>query len=115
LNGEPFNFGPAAHVNETVGELIDAMSARWAGTYWEVPAGAEQHGHEATLLKLSCDKALAYLDWRAAMEFPQTVAFTVDWYRRWFGGDLDLYRFTVSQIEEYCAVASDRGLAWTGA
>lgn len=113
LNGEAFNFGPDAHVNQTVAELLGAMATRWPGVEWKVPKGCEDEGHEATLLKLSCDKALFYLNWMAVLNFSETVAFTVDWYRVWHGGEQDIWRFSVDQIEEYCRLARDRGLLWT--
>lgn len=112
LNGEAFNFGPDAHVNQTVAELLDAMAIRWSGVHWEVPEGCEQGGHEAKLLKLSCDKALFHLNWRAVLQFPETVAFTVDWYRTWHEGKQDIYSFTVGQIERYCHLAQARQEVW---
>ena len=112
LNGEAFNFGPDAHVNQTVAELLGAMASRWPGVRWEVPEGCEQGGHEATLLKLSCDKALFHLDWRAMMQFHETVAFTVDWYRAWHEGKQEIFAYTVAQIEEYCRLAHSRGATW---
>ena len=112
LNGEAFNFGPSAHVTQTVAELLGAMAARWPGVQWQVPEGYEQGGHEATLLKLSCDKALFHLNWQAVLQFPETVAFTVDWYRTWHEGQLDLNTYTVEQIEHYCQAAQARGVPW---
>ena len=55
LSGEAFNFGPDGNVDQTVAQLIEAMAARWPGVSWEVPQGFEQGGHEAKLLKLSCE------------------------------------------------------------
>lgn len=112
LNGEAFNFGPDAHVNQTVAELLGAMSQRWPGVQWEVPEGCEQGGHEATLLKLSCDKVLFYLNWRPVLQFPETVAFTVDWYRNWHEGRQDMYAYTVEQIDRYCQLAQEREMTW---
>ena len=112
LNGEAFNFGPDAHVNQTVAELLGAMAARWPGVQWHVPEGCEQSGHEANLLKLSCDKALFHLNWLAVLEFSETVAFTVDWYRTWHGNPQNIYSYTVGQIENYCQLAQARGLLW---
>jgi CDP-glucose 4,6-dehydratase len=112
LDGEAFNFGPDAHVNQTVAELIGAMGTRWPGVQWRVPEGCEQGGHEATLLKLSCDKALFYLHWAAVLQFSETVEFTVDWYRTWNTGKQDMYAYTVNQIERYCLLAKTRGLSW---
>lgn len=114
LNGEAFNFGPDAHVDATVAELLSAIEACWPGVEWTVPKGFERGGHEATLLKLSCDKVLAHLRWRAVLRFTETVAFTVEWYRRWMeGGGGDAYSFSVGQIERYGALARERGVPWS--
>lgn len=112
LNGEAFNFGPDAHVNQSVEELIAAMSVRWSGVKWHVPEGYEQGGHEAKLLKLSCDKVLFHLNWRAVMKFSETVDFTVDWYRHWAEKKNDVYDFTLKQINRYCQMAHEKGLPW---
>ena len=113
LNGEAFNFGPDSGVNQTVGELLDAMGKRWLGAKWQVPAGFERDGHEAMLLKLSCDKALFHLQWRAVMEFSMTVTMTVDWYRNWHEGREDVHSYTLGQIEHFSQMAEQQGAAWT--
>ena len=115
LNGEAFNFGPDSVVNQTVAELLCAMETRWPGAHWEVPDGCVQGNHEATLLKLSCDKALFHLDWRAVLNFSETAVFTVDWYRAWHGKELDLLTYTLDQIDHYCQLAHAKGAAWIGA
>lgn len=112
LNGEAFNFGPDAHVNQTVAELLDAMAARWPGARWIMPPASPAAGHEATLLKLSCDKVLFLLQWRAVLLLPETVAFTVDWFRTWHDGGADLRQYSVDQIARYCELAQGRGLPW---
>jgi CDP-glucose 4,6-dehydratase len=114
LNGEAFNFGPDAAVDLSVGQLIDAMAGRWTGVRWHV---AEQHpapSHEATLLKLSCDKALHHLHWRATLTAPETIELTVDWYRLWHQQTIDMSQLTQQQIERYCGLALERGLPWAG-
>lgn len=113
LNGEAFNFGPDARVKETVADLLGAMAELWPGVQWHVQQGFEQGGHEATLLKLSCDKAQFHLDWRAVLHFPETVEFTVDWYKAWHQREPDLFTFTAQQIERYCKLARERGLNWS--
>lgn len=115
LDGEAFNFGPDAHVTATVSELLDAMIVRWPDAQWEVPPGFEQRGHEAKLLKLSCDKALHYLQWQTALRFQETVELTVDWYRAWNAGGQDLRAVSNSQIDRYCALARAGELVWTRA
>jgi CDP-glucose 4,6-dehydratase len=113
INGEAFNFGPDASVNQTVGELLDAMATRWPGVKWEVPSGFEQGGHEAKLLKLSCDKVLHHLHWQAVLQFQDTVAMTVDWYRNWHEKQEDIYAYTHGQIEHYSRLAKQKVAAWT--
>lgn len=113
INGEAFNFGPDAHVNQSVAQLLDAMAQRWPGAQWNVPADAPRPAQaEATLLKLSCDKALAYLHWRAVLDFKDTVEFTVDWYRTWHEGKQDMFAYALGQVDAYCSLAHARGAKW---
>ena len=112
VHGEAFNFGPGAEVNQTVGELLAAMVERWPGARWEA-TGGDGTAKEATLLKLSCDKALHHLRWHAVLSFEQTVAMTVDWYREWSEKRSDTVDRSLGQIDDYCQLARARGLAWT--
>ena len=112
LNGEAFNFGPDTNVNHTVADLLDAMAASWPDARWHAPKGRENDGAEATLLKLSCDKALFFLGWQAVLQFTETVSFTIDWYRRWSVHPSDMYTFTVNQIQEYCQLGKQRNVPW---
>lgn len=112
LNGEAFNFGPEANVNQTVAQLLEAMAAKWPGVAWHVPHEAEQVAHEATLLKLSYDKALFHLQWKPVLQFNETVELTVDWYRQWHEGKAPMYPFTLGQIDRYCELARARAARW---
>lgn len=114
LDGEPFNFGPNANVVRTVGELLTAMADRWPGADWRVAEDARVTTKEAGLLKLSCDKALHYLDWRAVLDFDETMTMTVDWYRRWLEAPDEMEDVGRSQIDSYTRLARERGLAWAG-
>ena len=111
LDGEAFNFGPGDQQDKTVADLLESMAGRWPGAGWEI-AAADQAGREAALLKLSCDKALHRLDWRAVLQFPETVSLTIDWYRTWHERNKDLHQFTTDQIEHYTRLARSAGLAW---
>ena len=71
---------------------------------------------ECTLLKLCCDKSLAYLRWQATLTFAETIRFTAEWYRAFYapaGGAQDMYAFTMGQILEYADKARAKGLEWT--
>jgi len=115
LDGEAFNFGPDSTVNQTVAQLLEAMVKRWPGVAWQVPAGLEKGGHEAMLLKLSCDKALFHLSWRAVLQFEETVEFTVNWYRNWLERRTAVRAYSCEQITRYGQLARQRGLTWASA
>jgi CDP-glucose 4,6-dehydratase len=112
LNGEAFNFGPDASVDLSVEQLIEAMAARWPGVRWHVPEQRSPQAHEATLLKLSCDKALHHLRWRPTLAVRETIEITVDWYRHWHERSVEMARLTQGQIERYCGLARERGAQW---
>jgi hypothetical protein len=48
------------------------------------------------------------------LQFNQTVEFTVDWYRSWHEGRVDMHEYTKGQIERYGNFASRRCIAWAG-
>ncbi len=114
INGEAFNFGPDAVVTETVAQLLEAMQKRWPGVHWSAIADLEGGGKEAGMLKLSCDKALFHLQWRAVLQFRETVEFTIDWYRSWHEGRVDMREYTKGQIQRYNNIARGFGIAWAG-
>jgi len=113
LHGEAYNFGPPAHQDHPVKELIDEMAKYWDNVKWNDVSDSELHLHEAGLLKLNCDKALFDLKWMPTLQFEETVRMTVEWYRHFYqGADGAMYDFTVSQIEEYVRLACSREINW---
>ena len=91
------------------------MSDVWPDASWQASDDSATDGRESTLLRLSCDKALQWLGWHAALQLPMTVDLTVKWYRQWWNQDTDLHSFTIGQIEQYTDLAGASGLAWSGA
>lgn len=111
LDKESFNFGPAAEVKASVEEVVRSLKMYWPGFLYEVNQ-AEDEGKESTLLKLCCDKALAYLDWHAVLSFEETMEYTATWYLNYYEADKDNFVFTKEQISKYCQRAKERGLSW---
>ena len=106
-NGEAFNFGPISKQNYPVSELIVEMSKYWKKVKWSGAEDIQEEFHEAGLLKLNCDKALAQLNWMPTLTFEETVRFTVDWYKNYYENIYEnLFEFTVLQIEEYTNLAT---------
>lgn len=115
LNGLAFNFGPNSDQNKTVLELLVEIS-----NYWEHPEGFEMYAiednpgfHEAGLLKLNCDRALQYLNWKPTLHFDETVEFTATWYNTFYHrNEIDILNFTNQQITDYVELAQKRNSGW---
>ncbi|MDC0049926.1 CDP-glucose 4,6-dehydratase, partial [Verrucomicrobia bacterium] len=114
LNGDAFNFGPKANQNHTVEELITSLSSYWEFTNLSKTYEVESNSnfYEANLLKLNCDKALSYLKWQAVLDYEQTTRFTGEWYYDNYL-EKNVMDKTISQISEYCKIASENKLPWT--
>ena len=113
LDKEAFNFGPAADVNNTVAEMVDALAGHWPDFKSAMDRSTAAGRKECTLLKLSCDKALAHLNWKATLTFPETIAYTAGWYKAYYGGKADMFELTMGQIKDYAQSAKARGNIWT--
>ena len=108
LHGEPFNFGPPAYQNYTVLKLVQTMSLHWDQVRWEDVSDKVEKPYESGLLKLSCYKALHYLDWQAILSFQETVRMTEEWYRSYYENPSAIRDMTLSHIREYEGFAQDR-------
>ena len=68
---------------------------------------------EASLLKLNCDKALAYLDWHSTLHYEQCVSIIADWYKAFYiEKNQNMFRLTVEQIGYYMEEAVKEKLVW---
>jgi CDP-glucose 4,6-dehydratase len=112
-SGEAYNFGPHAHNNYSVFELINTMSNFWENVKWNDISKLEDHVHEAVLLKLNCDKALSDLKWEPALNFNETIKMTVEWYKKFYQDKPgSIYKYTSRQIKEYTNIAKSRRILW---
>lgn len=113
LHGEPFNFGPSAQQNHTVGELVSAMGNHWDRVRWDDVSVNHGGPYESDLLKLNCDKALHYLNWQAAWSFEDTVRETALWYKRFYEHPSEsTAEFSLQQITAYVDAAKLKGISW---
>lgn len=109
LKGEAFNFGPASEVIKSVEELVLESIKTWKGQDYK--ATAKGTAHESRLLKLSCDKALARLEWKPVLNFPETISMTIEWYKNFYQKNENVQQ-THSDIQRYVQLARERGLPW---
>lgn len=113
-NGEAYNFGPRAEQTKTVFELVQDLAALWG---LDKDKAARITGDipfkEATLLKLNCDKALAYLHWQSTLHYEQCVQFIADWYRAFYvEKDKDMWALTAAQIAAFEQCAKNQNIEW---
>jgi len=69
--------------------------------------------HEAGLLKLNCDKALASLSWLPTLDYTKLVNFTSMWYYKFYKEGAKMFDLTTEQIAEYEQIAGSKGIIWT--
>ena len=115
IHGEPFNFGPPAQQNHSVGELVNEMANHWEKVKWEDVSAKYGGPYESGLLKLNCDKALHFLGWQAVWNFNETVQETALWYKNYYnsGQNSDnIFNFSLSQIKDYVNLANKIGVKW---
>lgn len=108
LAGTAFNFGPREDTTKTVEQLVQQFAQYWPKAKWHFEA--DNAMKEASLLKLDCSKAQQQLNWRATLDFHQTIMFTAKWYQQYQSGAIR--DFTIEQIHTYTTLARERGIAW---
>jgi CDP-glucose 4,6-dehydratase len=107
LHGESFNFGPQSNSNFSVLNLAQEMSKHWDKVSWVDESHLNINQYEAGLLKLNCDKALHYLNWRSILSFNETVKITAEWYKAYYLNPEQIYKITQTQIYEYMTIAEE--------
>jgi len=112
INGEAFNFGPDSNVNETVLELLHKIKLKWSIANWKID-DQNSNNKEANLLKLSCDKALHFLNWKAILSLDETIDLTVSWYKNWLEKNEPIQDFTFNQISHYEKIAIEKKISWS--
>ena len=75
-----FNFGPCIESNKTVLELVEECLKYWEGDYL-INEGQDMP-HEAGILNLSIEKAIKELHWLPKWNFQDTIANTINWYKK---------------------------------
>jgi len=113
LNGQSFNFGPDYKVRESVGELIHIFSKYFSGRNKWRYADKRSVSKESMFLRVSCDKALKYLDWYGVLSFTDTIKLTAEWYDAYYrANNSDMLNFTRDQINYYVDKARKNMLTW---
>jgi CDP-glucose 4,6-dehydratase len=98
----PWNFGPGAANEKDVATLADMASALWGGgASWRRDPRAQPH--EAPVLRLDASKARQRMAWECRLDFHETIAWTIGFYRDCARG-ADPASLMQAQIEAYLAL-----------
>ncbi len=96
---EGFNFGPdennVLHVSDVAQRVVDFYGKG------EVIVQKRDNLHEAGLLMLNIEKAQKVLGWTPSLTADEAVRETVEWYKAFYAGNIDMLKFTFVQIKEY--------------
>lgn len=94
-----WNFGPNNESFVSVQNLVEGgKKILGKGGYKIVK---DETKHEATLLKLDINKAIALLGWKPKLNFQDTLALTFDWYKNYYEKTEDVVTFTNKQINHF--------------
>lgn len=103
---QAWNFGPDDADERPVGTVATTLAALWRdGAAWQRD-GADNHPHEAGLLKLDSGKARERLGWRPRWSLDKALAATISWYKAQAAG-ADMRAATLAQIAAYMAAGED--------
>lgn len=113
--GGAWNFGPSDRDQVSVEKVVEQLVALWGKGKWVDVSGTEKSLHEAHMLKLCCDKAIAQLRWHSTLDFDECLSFTIDWYKRFYEKrpSEDMYNFCAEQIHLYEKKAKERKVIWS--
>ncbi len=109
---EAWNFGPQATEVRTVGALSDAMLAAYGQQGW-IDGHDPAAPHEAGLLRLAIDQAVAGLGWRPVWDFARTVDHTAGWYRAVMQQQIAPRTACEADLDAFLADAAALGLPFT--
>jgi CDP-glucose 4,6-dehydratase len=114
LASESFNFGPSNGIEHSVLDLVNEMRKTWPSGEWRQESSLDVSKHEASLLRLSCDKALSRLQWRATLTFSEAAKITAEWYKIFYESPTDAPTCTTRHIDYFTELARERNQAWSG-
>ena len=109
---EGWNFGPSENGVVDVKRLAALIQGAWGEGAPDFHFGqAGDQPHEANLLRLDISKAASLLGWQPVLGIEDTVAWTVDWYRRYRAKPADARTITERQIDDYSDKAGGEAAA----
>lgn len=96
-----WNFGPEKKDQSNVEFVAEEVCKIWDDKNKVIVQEDKNKLHEANLLFLDCGKARDELDWAPRWDIKETLKNTVSWYREFYNGTCNVYKYTEDQINNY--------------
>lgn len=97
---DAYNFGPEFNDALPVSEMVGLAIKEWQSGEFEI-IRTENQPHEAGLLKLDINKAIAELKWRPKFTAQVAIEQTIAWYKNYFSNPSEIISFTEAQIRDF--------------
>jgi CDP-glucose 4,6-dehydratase len=109
-----WNFGPGEADHLRVEKVVGRFIELWGCGKWEDLSVNQNALHEATTLRLCCDKAGTFLKWRSVLRIDDCLKMTADWYKRYYAGEgkRNMYPVCRDQIRRYTSIGKKKNLEW---
>ncbi|MGW8228936.1 MAG: CDP-glucose 4,6-dehydratase [Gammaproteobacteria bacterium] len=96
---EAWNFGPDTADERPVQTVVEQLVDRWGGDVdWRHDDSLQPH--EASYLKLNCNKARQRLDWHPVWHLEQALQRIIYWHKAWLNGE-NMRDHTLEEISDY--------------
>ena len=105
-----WNFGPNNNDIENVETVVKKIIDIWGKGNYKI--NRKSSLHESKLLKLDISKIKYYLHWNPIYNLEETLSKTLKWYQSYYK-NMDMFNFTLDQINQYTNLARKSGLKWT--
>jgi len=106
-----WNLGPKDSDVLSVEDILKESIKEWGKGSYELDSLANPH--EANLLKLDISKARAELKWTPVNNVYKTVHNTIEWYKNYYEGKIDMRNYTIRQIRDYVENAKIKKIKWS--
>jgi len=100
-----WNFGPREDDAIPVSEITRRVIALWGKGELEIHSEPTDP-HEATYLRLNCEKSSTGLGWKPKLKLHEALEWTVEWYRKAYEKPNSCRSLIDCQIERYMSIAN---------
>jgi len=96
-----WNFGSYQPNAVTVQTITEKVLKEWGSGTWQGASQNEINPHESNHLKLDISKSTTKLGWKPVYDINETIQKTVEWYKEYYTGKIDMYEFSLEQVKSY--------------